>query len=335
MRTLSVVIPIKDESANLQPLYERLRRALDPLCAARDGRSSRLAAYEMLFVDDGSKDDSFAVLQELASADPRVKVIRLRRNFGQTPALRAGIDRASGDVLVTMDGDLQNDPADIPLLLEKLDEGHDAVFGLRANRQDHFLIRKLPSFAGNWLIRCVTGVRIRDMGCTLRALRRDLAEALPLYGELHRFVPVLAQMHGASIVQVPVRHHPRIAGKTKYGLTRTIRVLLDLITVKFLYSYLTRPMHILGTTGLVSMGLGGVSLLATMAMKYFLDPPVFMTGNPLLLLCVMLELVGVQFISLGLLGEVLTRTYFESQGKSAYTVRATLNLDVPEKRRVA
>jgi glycosyltransferase involved in cell wall biosynthesis len=335
MRTLSVVIPIKDECANLRPLHERLRRALDPLCAARDGRVPRLANYEMLFIDDGSKDGSFAVLQDLASTDPRVKVIRLRRNFGQTPALRAGIDRASGDVLVTMDGDLQNDPADIPLLLDKLDEGHDAVFGLRANRQDHFLIRKLPSFAGNWLIRCVTGVRIRDMGCTLRALRRDLAEALPLYGELHRFVPVLAQMHGASIAQIPVRHHPRVAGKTKYGLTRTVRVLLDLITVKFLHSYLTRPMHVLGMAGLIAMGLGGISLLATMAMKYFLNPPVFMTGNPLLLLSVMLELVGVQFISLGLIGEVLTRTYFESQGKAAYTVRATLNLDVPEKRRVA
>jgi len=294
-----------------------------------------LANYEILFVDDGSQDGSFAVLQELASADPRVKVICLRRNFGQTPALRAGIDRASGDVLVTMDGDLQNDPADIPLLLDKLEEGHEAVFGLRANRQDHFLIRKLPSFMANWLIRRVTGVHIRDMGCTLRALRRDLAEALPLYGELHRFVPVLAQMHGARIVQIPVRHHPRVAGKTKYGLTRTIRVLLDLITVKFLYSYLTRPMHVLGTAGLVSMGLGGVSLLATIAMKYFLNPPVFMTGNPLLLLSVMLELVGVHFISLGLLGEVLMRTYFESQGKSAYTVRATLNLDAPEKRRVA
>lgn len=335
MQTLSVVIPIKDESANLRPLHERLRRALDPLCAAGDGRPARLTNYEILIVDDGSKDDSFAVLQELASADPRLKVIRLRRNFGQTPALRAGIDAASGDVLVTMDGDLQNDPADIPLLLDKLDDGYDAVFGLRANRQDHFLIRKLPSFMGNWLIRRVTGVRIRDMGCTLRALRRDLAVALPLYGELHRFVPVLAKMHGASIVQVPVRHHARIAGKTKYGLTRTVRVLLDLITVKFLHSYLTRPMHVLGTAGLVSMGLGVLSLLGTIAMKHLLHPPVFMTGNPLLLLSVMLELVGVQFISMGLLGEVLTRTYFESQGKSAYTVRATLNLDAAEKRRAA
>jgi glycosyltransferase involved in cell wall biosynthesis len=335
MRTLSVVIPIKDEGANLRPLHERLRRALDPLCAGSDGQTARLTDYEILFIDDGSMDDSFAVLSELASDDPRVKVIRLRRNFGQTPALRAGIDWSSGDVLVTMDGDLQNDPADIPLLLDKLDEGHDAVFGLRARRQDHWLIRKLPSFLGNWLIRHVTGVRIHDMGCTLRALRRDLAEALPLYGELHRFVPVLAQMHGASVVQIPVRHHARVAGKTKYGLTRTVRVLLDLITVKFLHSYLTRPMHVLGTTGLVSMGLGLVSLLATMAMKYLLNPPVFMTGNPLLLLSVMLELVGVQFISLGLLGEVLTRTYFESQGKAAYTVRATLNLDGQSKRRAA
>jgi glycosyltransferase involved in cell wall biosynthesis len=335
MRTLSVVIPIKDESANLRPLYEQLHRALDPLCGAGNGRPPRLTNYEILIVDDGSKDDSFAVLQELAAADARVKVIRLRRNFGQTPALRAGIDAASGDVLVTMDGDLQNDPADIPLLLDRIDEGHDAVFGLRAHRQDHLLIRKLPSMVGNWLIRRVTGVGIRDMGCTLRALRRDLAEALPLYGELHRFVPVLAQMHGASIVQIPVRHHPRVAGKTKYGLTRTVRVLLDLITVKFLSSYLTRPMHVLGTAGLVSMGLGVLSLLGTIAMKYWLYPPVFMTGNPLLLLSVMLELVGVQFISMGLLGEVLTRTYFESQGKSAYTVRATLNLDAAEKRRAA
>jgi glycosyltransferase involved in cell wall biosynthesis len=334
MQTLSVVIPIKDEGANLRPLHERLRCALDPLCVAGDG-TARLRDYEILFVDDGSKDDSFRVLQELAAADARVKVVRLRRNFGQTPALRAGIDWSVGDVLVTMDGDLQNDPADIPMLLDELGKGHDAVFGLRANRQDHFLIRKLPSFMGNWLIRWVTGVRIRDMGCTLRAMRRDLAEALPLYGEMHRFVPVLAQMHGASIVQVPVHHHARVAGKTKYGLTRTVRVLLDLITVKFLHSYLTRPMHVLGTAGLVSMGLGVLSLLATMGMKYLVHPPVFMSGNPLLLLSVLLELVGVQFISMGLLGELLTRTYFESQGKSAYTVRATLNLDDEVKRRAA
>jgi glycosyltransferase involved in cell wall biosynthesis len=331
MTRLSVVIPVKDERDNLRPLHERLTRALAPLLQP----GGPLRDYEVLFVDDGSGDGSPAVLDELAAADPRVKVVALRRNFGQTPALQAGIDFSAGDVLVTMDGDLQNDPADIPLLLAKLAEGYDAVFGLREKRQDKLLVRKVPSLLGNWLIRKVTGVRIKDMGCTLRALRRDLAEALPLYGEMHRFVPVLAQMHGARVAQLPVRHHPRVAGKTKYTLSRTVRVVLDLITVKFLHSYLTRPMHVLGSAGLVSMGLGVVSLLATVWMKYGAKHPTFMTGNPLLLLSVMLELVGVQFISMGLLGELLTRTYFESQGKSAYVVRATRNLEAPADRRAA
>src|SRR5437016_6792223 len=268
MIRLSVVIPIKDERDNLRPLHERLHRALDPLGLA----------YEVILVDDGSSDGSFAVLEELAARDPLLKVVRLRRNFGQTPALQAGIDWSSGEVLATMDGDLQNDPADIPMLLAKLQEGYDAVFGLRARRQDHFLVRKLPSLLGNWLIRKVTGVHIKDMGCTLRAMRRELAEELPLYGELHRFVPVLAQNLGGRLAQIPVRHHPRTAGKTKYGLTRTFRVLLDLITIKFLHSYLTRPMHVLGLAGLISMGLGVVSLLATVWMKSHAG--VFMTGNP-------------------------------------------------------
>jgi glycosyltransferase involved in cell wall biosynthesis len=260
-------------------------------------------------------------------------VVRLRRNFGQSAALKAGIDFSTGDVLVTMDGDLQNDPADIPLLLEKLNEGYDAVLGQRARRQDNFLIRKVPSLLANWLIRKVTGVPIKDMGCTLRAMRRDLAEGLPLYGEMHRFVPVLAQQHGARLAQIPVRHHRRQNGKTKYTLTRTVRVVLDLITVKFLYSYLTRPMHVMGLAGLLAMGLGVLSLLATVWMKA--HHGTYMTGNPLLLLSALLELVGVQFISLGLLGEVLTRTYFESQGKTAYTVRSTLNLGPADRRRAA
>ncbi len=326
------MIPIKDEHDNLRPLHDRLRAALEPL---RTGQAAPvLDDYEVLFIDDGSIDGSFAVLEELAASDPRVKVVKMRRNFGQTPALRAGIDWSQGDVLVTMDGDLQNDPADIPMLLEKLAEGHDAVFGLRKDRQDHALIRKAPSWLGNWLIRAVTGVRIKDMGCTLRAMRRDLAEALPLYGEMHRFIPVLAQMHGAKVTQVEVRHHARTAGKTKYNLTRTIRVILDLITVKFLHSYLTRPMHVMGLAGLASMGLGVVSLLSVVWMKYF-GSHVNMTGNPLLLLSALLALVGIQFISMGLLGELLARTYFESQGKSAYVVRATLNLDKPAERRRA
>jgi glycosyltransferase involved in cell wall biosynthesis len=332
MNTLSVVIPIKDERDNLRPLHERLSASLEPLCS---GAYPQISDYETIFIDDGSIDGSFAVLQELAAADRRVKVVALRRNYGQTPALRAGIDWSTGDVLATMDGDLQNDPADLPMLLAKLEEGNDAVFGLRAKRQDRLFLRRLPSLLANWLIRKVTGVTIKDMGCTLRVMRRDLAESLPLYGELHRFVPVLAQMQGAKVVQVPVQHHPRLAGKTKYNLSRTVRVVLDLITVKFLSSYLTRPMHVMGTAGLAAMGMGLLSFMATLWMKYGARNPVFLTGNPLLLLGVMLELVGLQLMSMGLIGEILTRTYFESQGKSAYVVRATLNLNSRAKREAA
>jgi glycosyltransferase involved in cell wall biosynthesis len=319
-----VVIPIKDERDNLQPLHEQLRRSLDSLSLE----------YEIIFVDDGSSDGSFAVLETMAAADPRrVKIVRLRRNFGQSAALKAGIDFTSGDVIVTMDGDLQNDPADIPALLTKLDEGYDAVLGLRAKRLDHVLFRKLPSLIANWLIRKATGVPIKDLGCTLRAMRRDLAEALPLYGEMHRFIPVLAQQHGARLAQIAVQHHARCAGKTKYTLTRTFRVVLDLITVQFLHSYLARPMHVMGLAGLVSMGLGVLSLLTTIWMKSHYGT--FMTGNPFLLLSGILELIGVQFITLGLISEIMTRTYFESQGKTAYVVRSTINMARPEARKAA
>lgn len=311
---LSIVIPIKDERDNLSPLHDRLRLALNSLNKS----------YEIIFVDDGSVDGSYFALEALAQKDPAVKVIRLRRNFGQSAALQAGIDHSTGDTLITLDGDLQNDPADIPLLLAKLDEGYDAVLGQRMKRQDSLIIRKIPSVAANWLIRKVTGVPIKDMGCTLRAMRRDLAEALPLYGEMHRFVPVLAQQYGGRLAQIPVRHHPRVAGKTKYNLTRAVRVLLDLITIKFLHSYLTRPMHVMGLAGLGCMGLGLLSLLTTIWMK--LAAGTDMTGNPLLLLSAFLVVIGVQFISLGLIGEIMVRTYFESQGKKAYTVWTTLNM---------
>lgn len=354
MKTLSVVIPIKDERDNLRPLLDQLHQTLDPLLQGNasvgvpalaggkpakagtpTGSPVRLLGYEIIIVDDGSTDGSFALLEELAAADTRVKVVRLKRNYGQTPALQAGIDHISGDVLVTMDGDRQNDPADIPMLLAKLEEGYDAVLGEREKRKDSYLNRKLPSRIANWVIRKVTGVEIRDMGCTIRALRRELAEALPLYGELHRFVPVLAQQQGARLTQVTVNHRPRVAGKTKYNISRTFRVVLDLITITFLDRYLTRPMHALGFAGLASMGLGLVSLLGTVWMKYFHTPPVFMTGNPLLLLSVMLELIGFQLICMGLIGELLTRTYFESQGKSAYVVRSTLNMTPTSDRKAA
>ncbi len=312
---LSIVIPIKDESENIPRLHERINAAL------RDFAES----YEIVLVDDGSTDGSFAAMEELAVRDARVKVVRLRRNYGQSAALQAGIDHAEGAIIVTMDGDLQNDPADIPMLIDTLRQGnHDAVFGLRAERQDTFLGRKLPSNLGNWLIRAVTGVPVKDMGCTLRAVKRDLAKSLTLYGEMHRFIPVLIEHAGADFVQVRVRHHPRTAGKTKYNLTRTFRVVLDLITIKFMQCYMTRPMHVMGFAGMIAMALGIVSLVATLVVKW-LDGT-SMIRNPLLHLSVMLELVGVQFISTGLLGEMMMRTYFESQGKRTYLVRTTLNV---------
>src|SRR5262245_4506726 len=320
---LSLVIPIKDEQDNVAALHERCTAAVAPL-----GRS-----YEIVLVDDGSVDGSFAALQRIAAGDPHVKVVRLKRNFGQSAAMQAGLDWSTGDVIITLDGDLQNDPADIPMMLAHLETGCDAVLGLRAKRQDNLWIRKIPSLLGNWLIRKVTGVKIKDLGCTLRVMKRELAESIPLYGEMHRFIPVLAQQAGARLIQVPVRHHPRTAGKTKYTLSRTFRVLLDLITVKFLHSYLTRPMHVMGLAGLCSMFLGFLSLVLTVWMKAQFRTN--MTGNPFLLLSAILVVIGVQFISLGLIGELMTRTYFESQGKRSYTVRNTLNVEAPVRRKAA
>jgi glycosyltransferase involved in cell wall biosynthesis len=311
---LSVVIPIKDERDNLRPLHDRLGQTLVPLGLP----------YEILFVDDGSTDGSFEVLSELAARDERVKVVQLRRNYGQSPALAAGIAAATGEIIITMDGDLQNDPADIPQLLEQIEAGHDVVLGWRRERQDGWWHRRLPSLLANRLIRWVTRVPIQDMGCTLRAMRRQAAGELSLYGEMHRFIPVLAQHGGHRLRQIPVRHHPRRFGRTKYNLTRTVRVLLDLITVKFWQSYLTRPMHLFGFSGLGCV-LGSLfSLSITLGEKVWRDQD--MTGNPLLLLSVLLLVVGIQFLSLGLIGEVLSRTYFESQGKTPYQIRTTLNV---------
>lgn len=317
---LSVVIPVKDEQANVLPLYSALGASLDPL-----GRE-----YEIIFVDDGSGDGTFGELARLAEVDARVRVIQLRRNYGQTPALRAGIDAAAGEIIVTLDGDLQNDPADIPLLLAKMSEGYDVVLGWREKRQDAYLHRKLPSKIANSLIRWVTKTAVKDLGCTLRAMKREAAAELSLYGEMHRFMSVLALQNGQRLYQMPVRHHPRRFGKTKYNLSRTVRVLLDLITVKFMDSYLTRPMHAFGLAGLGCFALGVLSLLATVFQRLVFDE--HMNRNPLLLLSVMLTLMGVQFISMGLLGEMVARTYFESQGKPAYQVRTRLNFNRQETR---
>ena len=321
---VSIVIPIKDEKENIRRLHERITESLRALPAS----------YEIVLVDDGSTDGGHLEMEALAVYDARVKIVRLRRNFGQSAAMQAGIDHATGDVIFTMDGDLQNDPADIPMMYDTLVAGgYDAVFGLREKRQDDLVIRKLPSWAGNWLIRKVTGNTVMDMGCTLRAMRSDLAKSLSLYGEMHRFIPVLVQHIGATFVQVPVRHHPRTAGHTKYNLTRTFRVMLDLITVKFMQSYMTRPMHVMGSAGLLSMLVGFVVLMAVVVTKWTVGTS--MIRNPLLLLSVMMELIGVQFISMGLIGELVTRTYFESQGKRAYHVRSTRNLTPSASRQAA
>jgi glycosyltransferase involved in cell wall biosynthesis len=314
MNLLSVVIPLKDECENVTPMVERVRAAL-----------AGGPAWELVFVDDGSTDGTFQELTAAALADPRIKIVRLRRNFGQSAATQAGIDAAAGDVIATLDGDLQNDPADLPAMLAKLEEGYDAVLGLRAKRQDKFLLRKLPSLTANWLIRRVLGIPFKDFGCTLRVMRREVAEGLELYGEMHRFITALVLQQGARVTQVPVRHHPRTAGASKYNLTRSVRVMLDLLTVKFLGSYQTRPMHVFGSLGLGCLGLGLLSVVVSVVMKYTGGPG--MTANPLFLLGAVAALTGVQFLSLGLMGEVLTRVYFESQGKRPYEVREKRNLN--------
>lgn len=320
--TLSVIVPLKDERDNLRILHAKIAEALTPVL----GRL--INDYEVVFVDDGSTDGSDRILADIARIDPRTRVVRLRRNFGQTPALQAGIDHSLGSLIATLDGDLQNDPADLPAMIEQLQADPeaplDAVFGERARRQDALIIRKIPSRIANWLIRYVTGSPIRDMGCTIRVFRRDLAESLPLYGEMHRFIPVLCLMHGARIIQIPVRHHARIHGQTKYNLTRTFRVILDLITIKFLSSFVTRPMHLMGGCGLASLCLGLIFLITAIVMKS--TSGIFLTGNPFLLLSALMVMVAFQFFSMGLLGELLTRTYFESTRRRAYTVRSTQNL---------
>jgi glycosyltransferase involved in cell wall biosynthesis len=313
MSLVSVVVPVKDERGNVRPLFERVRESL-----------VHAGEWELVYVDDGSTDGTFQELESIAAADDRVKVVRLRRNFGQSAATQAGLDAASGDVIVTMDGDLQNDPSDIPRLIAKLEEGYDAVLGQRLNRQDKLLLRKAPSLAANWLIRRVLGVPFKDFGCTLRALRRDVTRDLLLYGEMHRFITAIVIQQGARVAQIPVTHHARSTGQSKYNLGRTLRVLLDLMTVKFQGSFQTRPMHLFGTFGLVCLLAGLTSVLASAAMKYTTGPG--MTANPLFLLGAVAGLIGVQFVSLGLMGEVLTRVYFESQGKRPYRVRDRRNL---------
>jgi glycosyltransferase involved in cell wall biosynthesis len=313
--SISIVIPIYNELDSLRPLYG----AVSNTCRLLG------CAYEIVMVDDGSTDGSSAALVELADRDAAVKVIHFRRNFGQTAAMNAGMHAASGDVIVTLDADLQNDPADIPLLLAKLDEGYDLVHGWRRERHDDLFRRKLPSRIANWLISRSTGFPVHDLGCTLKAMRREVAHELQLYGEMHRFIPILAHWRGARCAEVVTRHHPRRFGTSKYGISRTLRVVLDLITVKYMIQYQTSPMKLFGGLGLLSLATGGLAALATLVMK--MARGIDMTGNPLLLLSVFATLAGLQFFVLGMLGEVCVRTYYESQGKQPYAIRSTRNFD--------
>jgi glycosyltransferase involved in cell wall biosynthesis len=276
-------------------------------------------------VDDGSDDGSWEHLQALATTDSRLKVVRFRRNYGQTAALQAGLQLAQGDVIVTMDGDLQNDPADIPLLVEKLDEGYDLVHGWRKNRKDAWLNRRLPSMIANWVISRTTRFPIHDLGCTLKAIRREIAQELELYGEMHRFIPILAHQRGARCVEMVTRHHPRRFGISKYGISRTLRVILDLITVKYVLDYFPSPMKLFGLLGILCYVIGAASGFITVFMKAF--GQVDMTGNPLLLLTIFSLMAGLQFFSLGLIGEVAARIYYGTQSKQNYAIRELVNFE--------
>jgi glycosyltransferase involved in cell wall biosynthesis len=310
---LSIVIPLFNEEENVEPLYAQLKEALESL----------KQSYEIIIVDDGSTDRSFGLLKGLQAQDKRLKVIRFRRNFGQTAAFAAGFEHARGQVVVTMDADLQNDPADIPRLLEKLEEGYDVVSGWRVERwKSAWLTRRLPSVVANRLISQTTGVHLHDYGCSLKAYRSEVVKNINLYGELHRFIPAMASWMGVSVAEIPVHYRSRQFGQSKYGMSRTIKVILDLLTVRFLLSYSTRPIHIFGSLGLAMSGLGGILGLYLSVVKLALGQDI--GSRPLLLLAILLMVLGVQMITMGLLGELVVRTYHESQGKRIYVVREIL-----------
>lgn len=315
---ISLILPIYNEAESITPLCKEIRAVMATITPD----------YEIVCVDDGSTDQTAAVLARLASAVPQIKVIQFTRNFGQTAAMSAGFQHAQGKILVPLDADGQNDPASIPDLLTKLAEGYDVVSGIRANRKDKWLTRKLPSWLANLLIGKITGVRLKDYGCSLKAYRAEAIRQIHLYGEMHRFIPALASQTGARITEVPVKHRPRLKGKTKYGLSRTLKVLLDLLTVKFLGTFATKPNYLFGGIGSVFCLAGILCGLEVLIEKYWAGT--FAHRNPILLLAVFLFILGVQLVMMGLLAELLVRTYHESQGKQIYLVKQLINLEKKE-----
>ncbi len=312
---LSVIIPVYNEAENLPALYARLT----PVLAAID------LPWELIFINDGSVDGSRQILDQLADQNARVKVIHFKRNFGQTAAMMAGIDFARGDVLVSMDGDLQNDPADIPRCLAALAEGYDVCSGWRKERQDSALKRTIPSRIANFLISRLSGVRLHDYGCTLKAYRKEVIKGVKLYGEMHRFIPIYASWQGARVTEIPVTHHPRLHGTSKYGLERTVKVLLDLIVVKFLAQYAQKPIYVFGCVGLANILIAVLAAGASLYYKFFGDKSFIST--PLPLLFVLTSITGVMCILMGLLAEIVIRTYYESQNKPVYLIAEQRNLE--------
>lgn len=309
---ISVIVPLLNEEENIEVLYRELTDQLREL-----GQE-----FEIIFVDDGSTDQTFEILSKIQKDDSRVKVISFRKNFGQTAALSAGFDHARGDIIVTLDADLQNDPQDIPKLLEKLNEGYDLVNGWRFDRKDPFLTRRLPSIIANKVISFITRVTLHDYGCTLKAFRKEVTKNIRLYGEMHRFIPAIASGMGISICEVKVNHRARKYGKSKYGISRTIRVILDLITVKFLLSYATRPIQVFGLLGFCSGIIGfAIAIYLTIQRQFFGIP---LANRPLLLLAILLIFIGLQFVTLGLIAELQARTYHETQNKPIYVIREIL-----------
>jgi glycosyltransferase involved in cell wall biosynthesis len=307
----SIVVPFFNEQENIPPLYMKLTEVMDAIGEP----------YELVFVDDGSKDNTFKVLSDIYEHDRRVNVVRLRRNFGQTSALKAGFDFARGEVIISMDGDLQHDPEEIPRFLEKIEEGYDLVSGWRSQRRDHWLMRQIPSRTANWLMAKLSGIELHDFGTTFKAYRREIIQEIQLYGELHRFIPALASSMGAKIAEVPIVNSQRKNGKSNYGIGRTIRVFLDLIIVKFLLDYSTRPLQFFGLLGVGGAGLGSLLACYLAYEKFYHQQAIMAQHGPLMLLAVALFISGVQFFSMGLLGEINARTYYESQNKPIYALR--------------
>jgi len=316
----SIVVPLHNEQENITDLYDRLKAVMEA-----NGES-----FEIVLVDDGSSDNTFPLLREIAAVDSRVTVVKLRRNFGQTAGLAAGFDHARGEYIIAMDGDLQHDPADIPLFLEKIAAGYDIVSGWRKVRVDNFWMRRIPSRAANWLMAKLSGVDIHDFGTTFKAYRRDVLEQVPLYGELHRFIPALASWHGATICEVPIRNVNRERGASHYGISRTFRVFFDLITIRFLLRYLSRPLHFFGTLGMISIFAGTAGVLWLAAQKLLYRSDVFTQHGPLMMMTLGLLLGGLNLLAIGLLGEMQVRHYHEPSRRAPYSVERVLRAQSEE-----